>query len=742
MKKKISLFLLTLLTSTAISLAAVASEYCATPTGHLNQAEFGDPNGRVLLTISKIDNTSMEVIVQKSPDSSVEIDFLQVNPAGYPAVIVGTDEGELLSQYRAVLTFETAPQNVTLEILWSNQNWGGRWMIQNLTVPFDASCSNITPDTTKPIITAASASNIGATSVDLTLTATDTDDEAGVTIVKDFVINDATNELSNLRVSTNSSGLAKLKGLKANTMYNLSIQAVDGTGNVSDNYQVVTFTTLDASLDQELVDDFESGDKGWADVVAWHGITANPASSDLNSSAHVMQINRGAETAAFWAGAILNPAPQTTGKYLHVKMYRNNTHNPKVKLSDAQPTEILPIAGTIIAANKWQDIVFDISAITQRQFVFIMVDETASAIGTETSVYVDDIMVNNDATPRTGSLIDSSKPIMGTATVEAITFGSATLVLSATDIDENNESAVVSAFLITDTQNGINNRLIQTDTQGKFILSGLTPATAYALTIKAKDISGNISDNEILLEFTTSSVPESLMIDNFEGANKGWIAAEGAHQVFIIDNPHPNGINPTAKVMQTGRDANSNFWAAPTVPNLNIEGGAYRYMHIMTYRNTKSPNGPMQLKVSDVAPVFEMEPINHNPMEIGVWQDFVFDLSVLNGKKIDFIYFMMDKGTLTENLILYMDEIVLNNEVAPRSIPDSVEDAVYNAYNINAANGTIHIENLKGEVVRLYSIEGRQVEATRDIQGSLSIPTGKGLFLVVVGEQCHKVSVQ
>lgn len=125
---------------------AQTSTYCNAPSGHLGDPNFGDAKSHVFITITNESATSMSVTVApRTETGGAPIDFLQVNPAGYAAVTVGTDEGTPLAEYKAILNFETAPSNVTLEILWSNPGWPGRWMVQNVTVPFAASCDGTPP---------------------------------------------------------------------------------------------------------------------------------------------------------------------------------------------------------------------------------------------------------------------------------------------------------------------------------------------------------------------------------------------------------------------------------------------------------------------------------------------------------------------------------------------------------------------------------------------------------------------
>lgn len=146
--KKITQKMLMLVALIVMAEGAVAqtSTYCYAPSGHLGDPNFGDAKSHVFITITNESATTMSVTVApRTETGGAPIDFLQVNPAGFAAVTVGTDEGTILTEYKAILTFETAPTDVTLEILWSNPEWPGRWMVQGITVPFAASCNGVTP---------------------------------------------------------------------------------------------------------------------------------------------------------------------------------------------------------------------------------------------------------------------------------------------------------------------------------------------------------------------------------------------------------------------------------------------------------------------------------------------------------------------------------------------------------------------------------------------------------------------
>ena len=90
---------------------------------------------------------------------------------------------------------------------------------------------------------------------------------------------------------------------------------------------------------------------------------------------------------------------------------------------------------------------------------------------------------------------DTEKPVMGTATLVSKTHNTAVISVDATDNDE------VVGYHIVDNANSYNQTLAPTD--GKITLVDLTPNASYALTISARDLAGNESENAATVSFTT-----------------------------------------------------------------------------------------------------------------------------------------------------------------------------------------------------------------------------------------------
>lgn len=151
---------------------------------------------------------------------------------------------------------------------------------------------------------------------------------------------------------------------------------------------------------QVTIDDFENTSNTWDNVSCSSAIVDNPQQVGLNLSCKCLQLTRTPQCDN-WSGAIYRLPQAVTGyKYVHALMYRNNSNQPNLKVTDNEadaPLDLSPM--TAIVANRWQDVVFDISSKTQVDFVFFMADR--GNLAADAVVYIDDIVISNDATPRT-----------------------------------------------------------------------------------------------------------------------------------------------------------------------------------------------------------------------------------------------------------------------------------------------------------------------------------------------------
>lgn len=109
--------------------------YCQKATGHLGNPDFGDPNGRILLTITKLSNSSVGVKVEPNNGGADVFDFVEVILAGVSKTL-GTIGGS--TPTTAEIVYDgLASLNFNVNVLWHHKTWGdaaGRWTTQSFAV--------------------------------------------------------------------------------------------------------------------------------------------------------------------------------------------------------------------------------------------------------------------------------------------------------------------------------------------------------------------------------------------------------------------------------------------------------------------------------------------------------------------------------------------------------------------------------------------------------------------------------
>ena len=109
----------------------VVANFCQTEVGHFME-ENANQDSYVLLSIGSKNGKTIVRIDQDEAKNTAMFDYLQVTGITQ----TGEDVAEGGAKAMAVEFDTPTPVNdsLTLEILWSTVNWGGRWMVQNIRV--------------------------------------------------------------------------------------------------------------------------------------------------------------------------------------------------------------------------------------------------------------------------------------------------------------------------------------------------------------------------------------------------------------------------------------------------------------------------------------------------------------------------------------------------------------------------------------------------------------------------------
>ena len=97
---------------------------------------------------------------------------------------------------------------------------------------------------------------------------------------------------------------------------------------------------------------------------------------------------------------------------------------------------------------------------------------------------------------------DNVKPVMGNASLASVTYNTAVINVAGTDKEtEDGADVAVTRFKVVYGETS----KTYTATDGQITITNLTPGTAYSFTIYAVDAAGNVSEDGLTVEATTSA---------------------------------------------------------------------------------------------------------------------------------------------------------------------------------------------------------------------------------------------
>jgi hypothetical protein len=138
--------------------------------------------------------------------------------------------------------------------------------------------------------------------------------------------------------------------------------------------------------------------------------------------------------------------------------------------------------------------------------------------------------------------------------------------------------------------------------------------------------------------------------------------------MIVVGNPDPAGINVSNYVVQFFRDMDGvpweGFWS-PTAVDVTDN----KYMHVKVWKPRISP---IKFKIEKPGENHEVLSLNAQTVTNG-WEDIVIDFSAYTGAwtVIAFMPDFADPVGLTEDITIYFDDIILNND--PNPIQPTVE---------------------------------------------------------------------
>jgi hypothetical protein len=135
----------------------------------------------------------------------------------------------------------------------------------------------------------------------------------------------------------------------------------------------------------------------------------------------------------------------------------------------------------------------------------------------------------------------------------------------------------------------------------------------------------------------------------------------------VVPNPDPTGINTSTWVVKYVRDKDGipwgGFWSALPTP---VDVTVNKYVHVKVWKPRISPlKFKLEGGAAGTLEIFSMSP----QANIGMWEDMVFDFSSKTGTypTIAFMPDFEDPLTLTDNIVIYFDDIMVNNDPQPNT---------------------------------------------------------------------------
>ena len=329
------------------------------------------------------------------------------------------------------------------------------------------------PDTTAPSVPVLSASGTTSTTTNLSwTTATDNIAVTGYDVYKDGALLGSTTTATTFAVT----------GLVASTTYAFTVKAKDAAGNVSAASNTVTVTTTaftycaaqGTTVTDEVIgrvqlgtiDNVSTGGTGYTDFTA---ISTNLAQSSTNTIT----------ITPTWTGTVY---PEGYAVFID--------YNADGDFADAGETVWSNAASTTTPVSGSFTVPATASLGATRMRVILMYNAIPVACGTFTYGQVEDytVVIVAEATPPSAPVLSASGTTQRTTN---LSWTAATDNVGVTGYDVYKNGVLLGS----------------TTTATTYAVSGLTYATTYTFTVKAKDAAGNVSVASNSVTVTTLTPP-------------------------------------------------------------------------------------------------------------------------------------------------------------------------------------------------------------------------------------------
>ena len=521
------------------------------------------------------------------------------------------------------------------------------------TFEYVVGSDNQTPDNEAPVVVNAgyAAGAAGYDSVTLTISVTDNSGNAIVEVYDDEACENLL--VSQDIVADGNGQTVVVENLEPETSYTLYIKVKDAAGNYADDVKAIEVTTTEAPEITETT---------------WYGtITATDYVDGLNA----------------WTPVIDYSITYTTDKHLrvHCTVSDFNNNNVQVNFRGAGNFEVMSmVEGNNLEYELVSADTYEAGEELNNAFFYLAYPNAASRAN-----FTYTVGAANEAPEA-----DVEKPVLTNVTESEVQDKTAVLNVTVTD-----NSGVAIITVSGDNFETAEYTVTADGTAQTVELEGLTPETDYDLTVGAKDIAGNVADNVISIDFTTTQevIYEEVTVTGHVSSDKSeWDPVCDAEYFPAFSYKVTTKGDNTLAFEVTMDDADYEGVVRAFVNGASNELAkgdgitAYSGATTQTYE-----------RGSVVSVYFRFIPAGGTE----VWT-LPFNLEV--GKEIG----AGVAGLQTGNVAIY------------------------------AANGNLTVTGAEGETVRVYAVSGALVyEAVAS--GNESISLEKGIYIVVAGKEVKKI---
>jgi hypothetical protein len=486
---------------------------------------------------------------------------------------------------------------------------GGMSVTKTLSYTVGATCAPVVADTEAPTTFTATKGTVAFNSVELLLNASD---NSGA------VIYEITYGGTTLTTSS-TSGVQKsylVTGLTAATAYSFSVIAKDATGNTALNNPIVVSATTSANTNTECAGTSAEAAAGSTFTLGYE-YTFTTSGTDVTATFKLLDSKVGLVAYAWTYNPNFAEAAMTAG---------------------ASQSYSKTFAGQTIGST------------------FSMACKFAYAGGlavTKTFTYT----VGSTCGP---VVADTEIPTLFTATKGTVTSSSVELLLNATD----NSGAI--AYTITygaTTLTTSGNSAVQKS----YIVTGLTPSTAYSFSVVAKDASNNsAANNPIVVSATTSAgtptSPPTAAPTPTKSASNVISIFSNAYTDVVGTNFNPNWGQSTAVTTEqiesnaTLKYANLNYQGTQFGSDVNASTMTYLHVDVWTANETS-------LQIYPISHTTGEKFVALTPLNIGSWNSYNIPLVSFTTQGLSMADLFQFKFVGSGGKTVFLDNIYFYNEL-------------------------------------------------------------------------------